>query len=66
MESRLQELVAQPDSLSQTHLNRDFVRELIRRHREGEEDYHRLLFLLFSLETWYDVFVKTGSRSAGG
>ncbi len=64
MESRMQELIAQPDSLSQTYLNPDYLIMLIRRHREGEEDYHRLLFLLFSLETWYNVFVKANPRSA--
>lgn len=54
----LREMIADPDSFTNTYLNQGYVLKLMQEHAECQRDHQRILFLLFSLESWYQVFVR--------
>jgi len=53
----LNDLAGSKSSLTRDVINRDYVRALQLHHTAGKQDYHRLLYLLLSLEMWKKVFV---------
>jgi asparagine synthase (glutamine-hydrolysing) len=50
-------------SFADTFLNSESVSKLMREHAENRRDHQRILFLLFSLESWYEVFFQGKKRS---
>ncbi len=52
------EQIADPNSFTQTYLNREGVEHLIQQHLSGRWDHQRVLFMLYSLENWYRVFME--------
>jgi asparagine synthase (glutamine-hydrolysing) len=56
LERMLTDLIAEPDSITRTLLNYQYVRQLQREHSAGKADHQRILFLLLSIETWRKVF----------
>ncbi|KAB2855695.1 MAG: hypothetical protein F9K46_15215, partial [Anaerolineae bacterium] len=52
------EHIADPNSFTQTYLNREGVEHLIQQHLSGRWDHQRVLFMLYSLENWYGVFFE--------
>lgn len=45
-------------SSTREYFDRNYVRELIARHRSGQEDYMRHLNLLVSFELWHKTFIR--------
>lgn len=56
LDALLTQLTAERDSITQTLLNIEYVRQLQQEHRTGKADHQRILFLLLSIETWRKVF----------
>lgn len=54
--SQFLEQIADPNSMTQTYLNRAAVENLVQQHLSGRWDHQRVLFMLYSLENWYSVF----------
>lgn len=54
----LREIVNEPSSLSNIYLNIPFIERLIVLHREGRENYKRLLYALLCLELWHRSFFR--------
>ena len=48
------------DSFTNTYLNPPIVKSLMQEHINGRRDNQRILFLIFSLENWYSVFLNNG------
>jgi asparagine synthase (glutamine-hydrolysing) len=51
-------LLSRESSLA-LYFNQSYMRELVRRHQEGKEQYMRHIYLLVSLELWHRTFLKT-------
>lgn len=50
---RMYDLTMSSDSFTSSYLNRDYVLHLMQEHSNRLRDHQRILFLLFSLESWY-------------
>ena len=50
------EAVKSQDSFASNYLNPEYISVLMHEHIDGQRDHQRILFLLLSLESWYDVF----------
>lgn len=57
----MQKVIESPDSFTNTYLNPENVLALMQEHIERRRDHQRLLFLLLSLESWYEVFFRNKS-----
>lgn len=55
---RMRHVIESPDSFASTYLNPKYLLHLMQEHTERRRDHQRVLFLLFSLESWYRVFLK--------
>ncbi len=49
--------IAAPDSFARTYLDVAEVTRLIDEHLSQQHDFQRILFLLYSLEHWYSMFI---------
>jgi len=56
----LTQLVDASDSFSSLYFNRDFVKKMIHLHVNRKKDYKKHLFIILSLELWYQNFYKSG------
>jgi asparagine synthase (glutamine-hydrolysing) len=56
----MRKVIKSPDSFTNTYLNPEYVLTLMQEHIERRRDHQRLLFLLLSLESWYQVFFRNG------
>lgn len=56
LDMRLTQLISEPDSITNSLLKVESVRQLQREHASGSHDHQRILFLLLSIETWRKVF----------
>ncbi|MDZ7336943.1 MAG: asparagine synthase (glutamine-hydrolyzing) [candidate division KSB1 bacterium] len=54
----MRRIVTSSDSFTGMYLNPSYVLSLMQEHAEGHRDHQHVLFLLFSLENWYDVFMR--------
>lgn len=52
----MQQIIKIPGSFSNTFLYPEYISTLLEEHSEGRRDHQRILFLLLSLESWYEVF----------
>ncbi len=58
--AHMQQIVTAPDSFTSAYLNPDYVLRLMQEHAAHHRDHQRILFLLLSLESWYQVFLNEG------
>ncbi len=56
--SYTREVLLDPDSKMQTHLDRRYVASLLDEHADGRLDRERQLFVLLALELWSAAFLK--------
>jgi asparagine synthase (glutamine-hydrolysing) len=56
----MRRIVESSNSFANAYLNSSYVLSLMQEHAERRRDHQRVLFLLLSLESWYQVFL--GSR----
>ncbi len=54
--SQLIQLVSSDSSFTSKYLNKSHILTLMKEHLEGQRDHQRILFLIYSLESWYQVF----------
>jgi len=54
----MRQIVEVPDSFTHTYLNPEYVLCLMQEHVDKRRDHQRILFLLLSLESWHQVFVR--------
>jgi asparagine synthase (glutamine-hydrolysing) len=52
LDSRMNQVLADPDSIIFKVLRRNRILSLLEHHRRGKEDNHKLLFSLVNLELW--------------
>jgi asparagine synthase (glutamine-hydrolysing) len=57
---RLRQFIASPSSFAGTYLCPQYVLYLMQEHAERRRSHQRVLFLLLSLESWYQVFFQNG------
>ncbi len=57
--SLLTDLIDSPDSLSNLYFNKEFIKEMLIKHKTKKKDYQRQLFIILSLELWYKHFYNT-------
>ena len=57
---RLRETVESRDSFTRAYLNPGYVLTLMQEHAEQRRNHQRLLFMVFSLESWYETFFGNG------
>jgi asparagine synthase (glutamine-hydrolysing) len=50
-------LLSEKSSIN-TYFRRDYVRQLLRLHQEGKQDYLRQLYLLICFELWHRQFIR--------
>jgi asparagine synthase (glutamine-hydrolysing) len=56
--ARMRQFVESPDSFTVNCLNPQYVLHLMQEHSERRRDHQRILFLLLSLESWYEQFIQ--------
>lgn len=54
--SRMRDVVTASDSFTNNYLNQNYVLKLMEEHSNKKRDHQRILFLLFSIESWYHIF----------
>ena len=54
--SHMQDVVTSCNSFTNNYLNQDYVLRLMQEHNSKQRDHQRVLFLLFSLESWHHIF----------
>ena len=54
--AHIRDVITSSDSFTNNYLNQEYVMELITEHNNRQRDHLYILFLLFSLETWYHSF----------
>lgn len=61
---RMRRVIESPDSFTSTFLSTEYVSHLMHEHVERRRDHQRILFLLLSLESWYEVFLQGTRRGS--
>jgi asparagine synthase (glutamine-hydrolysing) len=46
------------NSIANMYFNKNFINEMFESHKKGKLDYKRHLFLIYSLNSWFDAFFK--------
>jgi asparagine synthase (glutamine-hydrolysing) len=60
---QLRQAIRGPDAMTGTYLDRSTVECLIEEHDRGHRNHQRVLFLLLSLEAWYQTFILAEAQS---
>ena len=58
MRPMLEDLLLSPDSAMGIYFNQDYIRQILDRHRSGQDDCTRHIYLLLSLELWHRAFIR--------
>ncbi len=56
----IRKIIESANSFTKNYLNHNSVSHLIQEHVGQQRDHQRILFLLFSLESWHQVFFRNG------
>jgi asparagine synthase (glutamine-hydrolysing) len=49
-------------SINRGYFNKDSISRVIQDHRDGKDDFSRVLFSLVVLETWHRVFIDNNAE----
>lgn len=58
MKQYVEDCLLSADSSTARYFNQDFIRQILRRDREGKEQYRRHIYLLLSVELWHRTFMS--------
>ena len=59
MRPMLEDLLLSPDSAMGIYFNQNYIRQILDRHRAGQDDCTRHIYLLLSLELWHRAFISS-------
>jgi asparagine synthase (glutamine-hydrolysing) len=58
MRPMLEDLLLSPDSAMGLFFDQGYIRQILDRHRSGQDDCTRHIYLLLSLELWHRAFIR--------
>jgi asparagine synthase (glutamine-hydrolysing) len=58
MRPLVEDCLLSPNSYMATYFNRDYLKKILERDREGKENYMRHIYLLLSLELWHRAHIR--------
>ena len=59
MRPMLEDLLLSPDSAMGIYFDQNYIRQILDRHRAGQDDCTRHIYLLLSLELWHRAFISS-------